>query len=373
MKNEQQLRAEYHDLLGDSQDADLFHLVAHLDSDLAYKVAEPPPYLVAAVDGQEKRLTENKRILHRLLPVERLPRRASTIAACLLAMIILMGAGYAALPAFWQVFQLNSGTGAIVSDNLGREVNISRTVDGFTMTVRRVYADANQIVIGYTLSGPPGRAFNSILAWGEFNDTPGHRVTRSPILTDAWGKEFGGGGAPVGNVKEGEAFTNLLIYDGLGAEASAREIKVRLTVGKLLAYERLENNTFRDLIVDGPFLFDLTVPVEQGRVAEPRQVVEAGGMKAVLDRVVTTATGTRVSLWGVGPTADVSLTVEGSTYKLHPPEGQATPSRWSTESRWEFVTETPLADKHGEWVLKVKLGTKTRSEGGPWAFRFTVP
>ena len=45
----------------------------------------------------------------------------------------------------------------IVEQDLGREMNLSQTVDGYTVSVRRVYADRDRIVIGYAAIGPPGR------------------------------------------------------------------------------------------------------------------------------------------------------------------------------------------------------------------------
>jgi hypothetical protein len=287
----------------------------------------------------------------------------------------LAGATYAAMPALEGLFEAHTGTESIISRGLGREVNVSSTVEGFTLTVKQVYADQNQIVIGLMLSGPPGRNFNNISPWGEFAEGG---VARSPFLTDSQGRKFsGGGGGEQGGVEDGAA-AYILTYDGRGIEDDQREIEVRLTIGKVMAYERLGGNRFQDVIVEGPFTFDLTIPVEPGRVADLHQTVESGGASVTLERVATTPTGTRVSLRGAGPNADVRLTVDGATYPMRLPDGLVGPAIWAADSKWDYITGASLEDKRGEWVLTVSPGVSsnpsaTQVEGGPWTFRFVVP
>ncbi len=340
------------------------------------------PSLRARLHAQHRRhdrrgLTEDTGTRRRFLPAWGLPRRVGTIAASLLLVLALVGATYAVVPALNRLFEAHTGTEAIISDGLGREVNASRTVDGFTVIVKHVYADPNQIVIGLVVSGPPGRTFNNIQTWAEFRDG-GRTWQVQPILTDHQGHSFSGGlGGTQGGVEDGAAAV-LLTYNGSGIEAGQREIDVQLVIGALRAYERLGDNEFRDVIVEGPFTFDLTIPVEAGRMVELHQTVESGGTEVTLERMVTTPTGTRVSLRGAGPNADVRLTVEGVTYQLHSPDGLAWPVTWAADSQWDYVTGTSLQDKRGEWVLTVRPGASadpsaTQVEGGPWTFRFTVP
>lgn len=390
MKREHQLRREYPDLLRDRGDAALLQLVAQLDRALAPQAEGLPAQLIVAIDRaaqeQAKRVVRDER-RHRLLPALRLSQRVSTLAVALLVTLFLMGAGYVVLPSLKQLFARHTGAEAIVSRGLGREVNVARTVDGFTVSVKRVYADPNQIVIGLTVSGPPGRTFNHIMPWGELGAGPAPVarapvVARAPILTDTRGREFAGGmGGEQGGVVGGTA-AYLFTYDGTGLEHSGGEIAVQLKIGKLTAYERTGEGEFREVTLEGPFVFDLTIPVESGRLAELHQRVESRGVGVTLERVVTTPTGTRVSLRGTGPDADVRLTVDGSTYQLHPRDGEAAPTSWSPDSRWDYVTSTSLLGSRGEWTLTVGPGQRPYSPvepaaaelaGGPWIFRFVVP
>jgi hypothetical protein len=388
MNYEQHAHARYHDLLGDHADPELVRLVVQLDHDLGtvYRLDDPPQHLVAAIDrAVQQRTLKRRQPLGRQGPflfAPWLPHRLSMGVTLLVVIVCLVAAGYAMAPILQQAFHSHTGTGAILSRNLGKPIDASRTIEGFTVAVKHVYADANQIVIGYTITGPRGRTFNNIMAWGDYDPGPGHPVARSPFLTDTRGNALNGGlGGEQPGIQDGTV-AQLLSYDGVGIGSNATEIQVRLTIGKLSAYERLGENRFRDVTVNGPFEFDLTIPVERGRVADLHQVVEVGGTPATLERVVTTPTGTRVSLRGVGPNAEAQLTVDGVTYKLQPPDGLALPTRWSTDSQWEYITGTSLQDKHGTWLLVVKPGLPvpahvdpagTRVTGGPWTFHFVVP
>lgn len=280
MKNEARLRAEYSDVLDGSDDPTLTMLVARLDGQLGFRVGQAPDQLVGSIRRMARdeaaAQTAPKRWRSWRLPTWSLRKFGSVapvVVACVLIVALLTGASYAAYPAFQRLFDLNSDVGVIFPQGPGEKVNISRSKAGFTMTVRYVSADANQIVIGYTLSGPKGRHFNTIQAWGKYDETPGHQITESPILMDANGKELDGGVAPVGNVSapSGE-FANMLIYSMPKLPAGASAIQVHLTVQTMTAYQPLAGKTFRANVVNGPFLFDLNIPIHQdnGSVQSPK-------------------------------------------------------------------------------------------------------
>ncbi|MCG8346341.1 MAG: DUF4179 domain-containing protein [Chloroflexales bacterium] len=369
------LRKQYADILGNTADAAMLKLVEQLHADvrLAYQDSEPPQ-LRTVIDKLAEAQSNH-------VPAPRrtqLVRRFSALGLALCSILALIGASYAAFPVLERAFQLRTGTGAILTGGLGKEINVAQSIDGFTVTVRHVYADPNQIVIGYTVSGPPERTFNNVMAWGEYTSTS----ARSPFLLDQYGNEFRGGlGGAQPGMQDGVAAA-LLTYDGVGIQPDVSELQVQLRIAKLTAYERLGDDEFQDVIVTGPFVFDLTIPIEPGRTANLQQVSDVGGTKVTLERVVTTPTGTRVSLRGAGPNADVQLTVAGKTYALHPPDGQAKPFQWAPDSQWEYITGDSFQDNYDEWELVVQPAQPiprnvdpqaTYVRGGPWIFRFVVP
>ena len=210
MKAEQYLRNRYPDLLDGSNDPELVRVVAKLD---ALSRTPALPRAVHASIGRELHDAASRRddqslaaapsrggrFLHLLtgggrttkppLPARRGPRIVGLAAFAIVIAIIV--AGLAAtlsqmqpsgrtvpggndnvLPrpaparevpadtpsALLAREQVNRALPAfIVEQDLGREMNLSQTVDGYTVSVRRVYADRDRIVIGYAAIGPPGR------------------------------------------------------------------------------------------------------------------------------------------------------------------------------------------------------------------------
>jgi hypothetical protein len=389
----QYLRQAYSDVLGEQTDPGSLRVAAYLDA--TFGAIEPPLHLSESIEAilrdyrtqhaegraRYARQPSQQKPGWTIFPRVSLSPNVRIATALILAVLVLAGAGYA-LPSLEWLYQTHTGTGTILTRQLGKEVNVSGAVEGFTVSVKRVYADPNQIVIGLTVSGPSDRTFNNITPWGEWYGYDSQRKPgRSPILVDKEGREFSGGmGGEQGAVESGTA-AYVLTYEGTGLEYSSKEIDVRLKIEGLTAYERTGENSYEDVQVQGPFTFDLTIPVEQGRVANLHQTMHAGGTAVTLERVVTTATGTRLSLRGAGPNADVRLTVGGQTYTLQQPDGMAVPTQWATGSLWEYVSGTSLMDKKGEWQVTVMPGPtlshvepeSTQIMGGPWIFHFVVP
>lgn len=274
MKNEQEIRAAYRDILGNETDPDLVRIVGRLTSDLscAYKVDQPSQHLLSFVDEvvhkQAMEPTRGHKLLRRSPVAGRWPRQVGNLAACLLLAVMLAGAGYAALPVIEEAFNQQPSTREIIANNLGKELNVSQSVDGFTVTVKRVYANTQQIVIGYTISGPSDRTFNSF----HYADLP----YPPPALTDDERTEF----------HKGEGWSSAL-QDGTGGfvmtfstrdvNITSSELRLHLEVPAIEAVEiidpndppvasRIEcdkgDNSLCFVTVQGPFKFDFTVPVE---------------------------------------------------------------------------------------------------------------
>jgi len=288
----------------------------------------------------------------------------------MVCVFLLAGAAYSAITVLDQAFNMNPGTQRIVTANLGRVLGLTRTVAGFTVTIGRVYADSNQIVIGYTISGPPNRTFNSLLPFAP----PDPRI---PSLTDAAGREF-----PVGPVSWGTGVQEgrvggVLMYQTAGIADASKDLALHLTFAGILAVERIGENpsSSRDVVVHQAFDFTFPVPFDVGRVAELHDAATVGGTTVTLERVVVTKTETEVFLRGAGPDAEAHLSVDGSTYALD--QQGATPTGSALDSLWSYGTTASLMDKQGQWALVVKPGLgpprSPKLKGGPWAFHFTVP
>jgi hypothetical protein len=180
-------------------------------------------------------------------------------------------------------FQSSPYTREIMAKSLGKEMSLAQTIDGYTLTVARVYADSKYVFIGLVAEGPEGRAVADIhldditydgsqsddLAWGQeevavatLAGDPDRRLERGPTQMDEQGL--------------GKAFMLGFVTPEL--EPGTKRLDLRLELAGLVAREAAGgrspssvgygggceeiNPRIRCRLVRGPFEFDLTVPVE---------------------------------------------------------------------------------------------------------------
>jgi hypothetical protein len=378
-------RDPYADLLDANADPALVR-----DLDQIHHPTPPPdlrPAIARAIEERAAALRRQPPAARRWPFSFRPPRRVAVALVALLALTMLAAAAAPLITSIVdRAFGMDAGTNRIVTENLGKKLDLSQTVNGFTVTIERVYADANEIVIGYSVSGPPDRAFNNFHASG-----PQRGWT--PTLVDDAGREYHhtpiGWGAGVEDGKGGY----LLRYDTGPIVSNPAELRLRLTIDTLDVIERVPAGTptlpgrsatplpqkgaepadyclpeICIYTVAGPFTFDFTVPFAASRVAEPHQAVDVGGQSLTLDRVATTPTGTVVTLRGAGPHASVTLTGGGKTYTLtasdyfFPVQPGAVPAQGIPEQPVDYYTITdPLPERQADWTITVttERGTAT--------------
>jgi Domain of unknown function (DUF4179) len=381
MLADKQPRDPYADLLDGYSDPALVH-----DLDRLHHPTSPPhlrPAIARAIEQRAAAL-RTPALAARHWPRFALPRRAAVALVALLAFTMLAAAAAPLVTSIVdKAFGMDPGTNRIVTEHLGQELGLSQTVNGFTVTIERVYADANQIVIGYSVSGPSDRSFNNFLAFGP-------QRGQTPVLVDDTGREFQhspiGWGAGVEAGKGGY----LLLYDATPIAGNPANLTLHLAIGSLDVIERVNAGTptvagsaLRPTpqkgadpgpycepevciySVDGPFAFDLTIPFAASRVAEPHQTVEVGGVPLTLDRISSTPTGTLVTLRGAGPGATVTLTGGNTKYTLGQPG--PIPAQLTSDQLFNYTTTDPLPDGQTDWTLTV---TTTR---GTATFHVTLP
>lgn len=369
----ERIEARYADILDGPGRSGLEGIVQILDRDLtsAY-IAQPPPRVAAAIVrlvDERRQAPQSRQPLWRFNPVRLLPRRLAPLLA-LTAVLLLAGAAYGAVTVVDRALEMNTGTQRILSGNLGRVVNLSQTLDGFTVSIMRVYADANQIVIGYTIAGPPSRTFNSLLPFGS--------KASVPSLVDGAGKEFPAGPYSWGTGVNGGKVGGALVYDATGSTSGQAPLRLRLTMTGISGFERTnpaEPASVQPFAISDPITFHLTVPVAPGRIANVQQTVDAAGVRVTLERVIVSDTETQVFLRGVGTDADAELTVGGSSYPLVHNGGVRLPA--SSGDSWAYATDASLMGQRGTWTLTVKPGPVSRiaspTSGERWVFHFVVP
>ena len=92
----------------------------------------------------------------RLMPTTRLGWAFLALALCL-----LIGTGaWAVGSAVDRLFQVAPGLNHVGQAGLSQELDLSQTLDGVTVTLERAYADANRVVVGYTVSSADGQRYD---------------------------------------------------------------------------------------------------------------------------------------------------------------------------------------------------------------------
>lgn len=289
--------------------------------------------------------------------VSSIPSRLALIAASLVVAVILIGATPEAIDILQRAFDLEPATHRMTELNLGTAVDMSSTVNGFTVRVERVYADANMVVIGYTMSGPDGREFNNFHPFD-------FEASSNPTLIDAKGVELLHGPIAWGaGVQDGRG-GYVEVYDASTVWDGGPDLSVIWQVSAITAIEMQEQGADISssaertcdgevcfLTVDGPFSFDLKIPLADSRVVQPHQELSAGDHNVILERVSTTPTNTQVDLRGAGPAARVEIVTSSATHSLLPP--QVVPSSSTINDVWKYTLPESLLNEGSQWTVIV--------------------
>jgi len=388
-------------------DLALEHLMSDLDrvGTASRATTLPPQHEIRIARALQERAgvtTRDDRVSRGMRSIFRRRRRLGFVVAVAVSVFMIMGVTYAAVPVFTRVFDLG-GAGSVIQQNLGREVNISRRLAGYTMTIKRVYADPNRVLIAYSIRPP----------------TTGQRLwnmSTNLTVTDAQGTVLPERSL-VGDVGTTEPETTLEGFDTASITGNPWELRLHLTVPWIEAMERLhpppgpgrssvqtvqafpglptagafgsaaiarpvgERDPWMQIVrTYGPISFDVTVPFERGREVLPRQQVQAGGVTATLERVVISPTETRLYVSGLEPnTFGILSTASGDVR-------DAASTSWRWHGMTVYSIDTDFSDKHEEWSFTVKPMPPLHlppgvtsppgsapAKGGPWTFHFIVP
>jgi len=360
-----------------------------------------------------QRQAEKRRTPGRLVPVTRLGWVSLT-----LALILAFGAGaYALSPAIGRLFQQEPGLKSVDEARLVQEFALSQTIDGVTVTLTRAYADANRIIIGFTIQDT------------EPSRRPSRRYEAHPlVLTDATGavfpQTFGLGVTGQSDLFDvslppGEG-AYVLAFDAAAVTGTPEELHLQLVMGleelainpsalnqppasteeALLSLNvapeppSLEQPAPGEPIVEvleplpkgdilGPFTFEFSVPFLSGQTVEVQQTVEANGIAIRLERVVVTPSETRATLCfqpPEGKKAWLLLTEDGGQDILSPIADIADQGTGGEECH-RLTYPGELASQGGMTTLSVtelmgydgSPADDQRRLAGPWEFRFQMP
>lgn len=292
---------------------------------------------------------------------------------------------------------LNFGPYAtIMNRHYGRNVAIVRHACGFTVTLRQVYADSNQVVVGYTVAGPPNRSFIGGLG---ADPTPATfpRAVVEPGLALPY---FKGAVYTDSNIHEDGV---MAVFDAAKVQQAPYGLRIHLTIPALTTVERWNGGPPRQascetarpfrlgeappgwdyrkmswLTVYGPFVFDVSVPFIVGHVVTLYKSTHMDKTTLTLEHIVISATETRLYVRGLPPDLEqqsyASLSING---KKIAGGGEEIAARTSSTGATVFsfnpvhlrVHETGVVIVHAIPSHPVRPSV---SENSSWRFTFTV-
>lgn len=346
-------------------------------------VAEDLPATRDLWPAVHKRL-ETQQPTRRLLPIS----HPGWAVAALVLTLAFGTAAYAAISSILDraVEMDPSGSQYLVEHGLVENLNLSQTVGGITATLEWAYADANRIVLAYTIAHPADRENSSIM----LTDMSG---TVLPTIMGGYGYAADG------------VMSDVSSYDAglIGDRPDVLQLSLHLKVSTLDLPEEtpmppvatVDPETGASIVVLEPLeigepatVFDIqfSVPFHPGREVAIGQMAEDAGISITLERAVIAPSDTRFDLCfsGLDPAYDwiPIFTLETPEFSLRDSANILSGGRWLDDRCYRQDFGAPLQDQSGGWRLNVtelvgeRLGAQqvrqTRMRG-PWEFQFGVP
>lgn len=315
-----------------------------------------------------------------------MPKTRLAWALLPLALLLIGGTAYGATLVVSQLFSKYAGH--VEEAGLAQELDLSQTIDGVTVRLERAYADANVVLVGYTVSGPEERYFAS---GGKLTTLSGQSLPRM----------FAEGVVPgsdiiLGGWRSSERSALIAAFDAssLNGEPSTISLHLETRVDEPPVQGVFQPST-------GPFVFDFDVPFHAAKVITVGQTAEAAGVTIGLELVIISPWATRAVLKFYSPYDGpdsclpiVSLQLPSGVSEA---ESFGHVSRDSSSEYLDYFTGD-FTGQHGEWTMVISelvlpstddadwteveidgqkvlvgKGSDAKRLAGPWVFRFQVP
>ena len=234
----------------------------------------------------------------------------------------------------------------------------SKSIDGYTLTLGKAYADANLVIIGYTIEAPKGGQVLGKFDMGATTLTAGQNLTLPPLA--------GITAEPIGGING-----NVLYYDASSIQGTPGELHLHLAIPYAIK-------------THGSLSFDFSVSFHPGRVANVRQAVTASGKTLILERVVVTPSETRFYVEGFTQQDHIAtklflanLTVGGHVYSYSGGGSRNIDTRMINYDKALFSEQGVWTLAIQEFVFQKDTNTgqfyRVPVKGANWTFHVVVP
>ena len=315
-------------------------------------------------------------------------------AAVGLALFMTLGAvGYAVGPTLGEKLfsQVMGRWGEDYKEDLSHEINLSKTIEGISVTVDRAYFDNNRIGIEYTVSGLPASASEGP---PRFEPQATLMDARDPTSPQLGFPMAGGSGVRADSQIKGlevppDVVKEVVGFDVTEAQADASGMQLLFVVS--VAEPVWEGNVSWQERTIGPYIFNFGVPFvprKDIRVIQVGSTVEVAGVSVRLEEVTITPAAVKALLRVSRSPEQVRMGLKPMLVMLRVPgewpSDKPLPEAYVVTTLGD-IPNTSLARFHvhwevepGEWTLTVTNLYGTSDDGdqvvnGPWVFRFQVP
>lgn len=299
------------------------------------------------------------------------------LAWALLPLILLFigGTVYGASSLIGELFQKYATD--VEEAGLAQELDLNQTINGVTVSLERAYADANVVLVGFTVSGPKDRYYVEV---GELSTTDGQSLPGMLGLSTVPGSDI-----ILGSWSPSERVAMMSSFDASSLAGVSPEVSLRFET-----YVSDSGVPRGNQASVGPFSFDFNLPFHSGKVVDIGQTVEAADIPITLEKIVMSPWATRAVL-SLSPQYDDSKKSLALITSVQPAGGDDKSSSFGSmleSSRVEYYIGD-FTEQPGEWTVTVRelvfipkpSGQKveihppsdTERLAGPWVFHFEVP
>jgi hypothetical protein len=298
------------------------------------------------------------------------PSRLVLISALLLVAVATVAAGarlfYVTYPP--EVFYPSDGG---LTWDRGEVLGLTQVVDGYSLTLERAYADANQAMVAVSVTDVQDRG------WSQVGVGVG-----GATLTDSQGVnwEMATGASAPGSTS---AAANSIWYRAEPGPASPGRRAFHVTVAHV-SVSTLDGrpDPWHEIAVDASFSFDLTVG--GGSEATPGVTAEHDGVTVSLDRVIAAPSTVKLELGVTGSSGVDSRWAPIFSVRHGAQTLNGDMASWQEGSATlTAYTSTGVDDASGDWTVTVSelVSMPTGDDPdapqvrlqGPWTLQFSMP
>lgn len=301
--------------------------------------------------------------------------RLSSALLALAALLAFSAVAYGIAPALIRLFETEPGTSYIFQKGLGKELKLTRTSGTTRVTLEHAYADANRIVLAFSVEGGPRKNIDVIAK--ELRDEQGNSYRSM--------RAFGDG-------EQQTRFTVMHFETASGLKGKRTELKLHAEIVPHYFNQIGENgpNVKLESVELAPVEFDFTVPYVTGTELAINQTVKDKGVAITLEKLIISPSGTRLFFSSSSPdvgdvkisrwTPLVDIDANGQAASMNMSFSTPRPSPLLPDATekltWEGLSVSPLSEKTGQWQVRVKelvgfkeinpeeLGCKAVENGG---------